>query len=140
MGSGSVDRPWLRFALRSVEFAAVLLVGMVLLAMLVSAVRGALGLTYPAEARGAMASVEMGVIMALIMIGWLRFRRFGWPTTLAMAATMLLPALVAAALTGIGVIALGTAMIFEHIAMFVLMLAVMLRRRDEFTIRRPVLR
>jgi hypothetical protein len=136
MGSDSVDRPWLRFVLRYVEITLVLVVGMMLLSMAVAALRTSAGFSYPVGARAAMASVEMGVIMTVLMILWLRIFRFGWPTTLELSATMLIPALVAAALTQTGVIGIGPAMIFEHVAMFVLMLAVMLRRRGEFMVRR----
>ena len=136
MESDSAGRPWLRFVLRYLEFTVVLLIGMMVLSMLVAALLGAVGFAYPVEARAAMASVEMGVIMTVILIVWLKIFRYGWPTTLELGATMLVPALVAAALTQTGVIGYGPAMIFEHVAMFVLLLAVMLRRRGEFTVRR----
>lgn len=138
MGSDSADRPRLRFALRYVEFILVLIIGMMLLGLLVEVLRGAAGLAYPIGIRAAMASVEMGVIMTVIIIVWLRIRRYGWPTALELGATMLVPALVAAALTQAGVIGYGLAMLLEHIAMFVLMLLAMLRRRAEFMVRRPL--
>lgn len=138
MGSDSADRPRLRFALRYVEFTLVLIIGMMLLGVLVEVLRGAAGFTYPVDVRAAMASVEMGVIMTVIIIVWLRIRRYGWPAAMELGATMLVPALVAAALTQAGVISYGLAMLLEHIAMFVLMLLAMLRRRAEFMVRRPL--
>lgn len=51
---------------------------------------------------------------------------------------MLAPALLAALLTQLGVVGIGVAMPVEHVVMFLLMLAVMVRRQDEFMRRRPV--
>lgn len=138
MESPKADRGWPRFVLRYVEITVVLLAGMILLSMLLGALRTALAMPYPASWFPAIASIEMGLVMTLVMIIWLRLRRFGWPTTLEMSATMLVPALLAALLTQLQVADVGAAMLTEHIVMFVLMLAIMLRRRDEFQIRRPV--
>lgn len=130
------DLSWKRFELRYLEITVVLLVGMVVLSMLLGVLRGAAGIEYPASWLPAIASIEMGVVMTVIMIGWLRVRRYGWATALEMSATMLAPALLAALLTQIGVVGIGVAMPVEHVLMFLLMLAIMVRRRDEFMTRR----
>jgi flagellar biosynthetic protein FliP len=75
---------------------------------------------------------EMGLTMALGMGVWMRIRRHGWPATVEMSAVMLVPALLLIPVVWAGVMGAGAAMALEHILMFPLMLAVMLRRRDEY--------
>jgi hypothetical protein len=71
--------------------------------------------------------------MAVAMLGWMRFRGHGWAATLEMSGAMLVPAIAAVPLIALGVLDGGTAMTAEHVAMFSLMLAVMLRRREEYS-------
>lgn len=85
------DRSWRRFALGYVEITVVMLVGMVILSMLLGVLRGATGVGYPASWLPAIASIEMGVVMAVAMVVWLRIRRYGWATTLEMSAPCLRP-------------------------------------------------
>ncbi|HET6529011.1 MAG TPA: hypothetical protein VFH03_00135 [Actinoplanes sp.] len=74
----------------------------------------------------------MGVTMAVGMMAWMRFRRQGWATTLEMSGAMLAPAIAVVPLVALGVLTAGAAMALEHVVMFPLMLAVMLRRRADY--------
>ena len=70
--------------------------------------------------------------MAVGMMAWMRFRRQGWATTLEMSGAMLAPAIAVVPLVALGVLTAGAAMALEHVVMFPLMLAVMLRRRADY--------
>ena len=50
-----------------------------------------------------------------------------------MAASMLVPTFAAMALAGTGIMASGSVMVVEHVAMLAGMLIVMLLRRDEYS-------
>jgi flagellar biosynthetic protein FliP len=59
--------------------------------------------------------------MSVGMVAWMRYRRHGRASTLEMARAMFAPAVAPIPL-----------LLLEHLAMFVLMFVVMLRRRAEY--------
>jgi flagellar biosynthetic protein FliP len=99
------------------------------------ALRGVLalaGVDYSMDRHPELMILEMGLTMAVGMGAWMRFRRHGWASTLEMSGAMLVPGVLVVPLVALDVMSGGAAMTVEHIAMFPLMLAVMLRRRDEY--------
>jgi hypothetical protein len=63
----------------------------------------------------------------------MRFRGHRWQPTLEMAASMIIPTLVAIAALAAGVAGFDTLMGLEHAAMLIGMLVAMLLRADEYT-------
>jgi len=125
-------RSWWRFALHYLEMVLAMLVGMFVLGGAIRAVLAVAGVEYSMARFPELVILEMGLTMALGMAAWMRFRGHGWPTTLEMSAAMLVPAAVMVPLVWLEVLDGGAAMMLEHVVMFPLMLAVMLRRRDEY--------
>jgi hypothetical protein len=76
--------------------------------------------------------LSMGLTMTVPMVAWMRYRGHAWRPTTEMAASMLIPTVVAMALVGTGVMNQGAVMVVEHVAMLTGMLIAMLLRRDEY--------
>jgi hypothetical protein len=125
-------RGWGRFALHYVEMVVAMFAGMLVLGGALRAVLAIAGVEYSMARFPAVTILEMGLTMAVGMGAWMRFRRHSWAATLEMSGVMLLPAVVMVPLVALDVMDAGNAMVVEHIAMFPLMLAVMLRRRDDY--------
>ncbi len=123
---------WGRFVRHYLEMVVAMLVGMVVLGGALRAVLAAAGVEYSMQRYPELTIVEMALTMILGMTAWMRFRGHGWAGTLEMSVAMLVPAVAVLVPVWLGVLAAGPAMVVEHVAMFVLMLAVMLRRRDEY--------
>lgn len=126
-------RRWLRFALHYLEMVVAMVAGMVVLGGALRVVLAAAGVEYSMARFPELMILEMGLTMALGMTAWMRYRGHGWPSTLEMSAAMLVPAVAVVPPVWLGVLGGGAAMALEHVAMFPLMLAVMLRRRDEYS-------
>jgi hypothetical protein len=75
----------------------------------------------------------MAFTMTVPMVAWMRYRGHRWQPTLEMAASMVIPTLVAIALLAIGVLGFAALMGLEHVAMLLGMLLAMLLRTDEYT-------
>jgi hypothetical protein len=75
----------------------------------------------------------MMTTMTVPMIAWMRYRGHRWQPTLEMAASMILPTLLAIALLAADVLSSEALMGLEHVAMLLGMLAAMLLRVDEYT-------
>jgi hypothetical protein len=125
-------RRWRRFARHYLEMVAAMVAGMLVGGGALRGVLAVAGVPYSLGRYPGLVTLEMGVTMALGMGAWMRYRRHRWPATLEMSGAMLVPAVAAVALVVAGVLDGGTAMTAEHVAMLPLMLAVMLRRRDEY--------
>ncbi|MEV1167900.1 DJ-1/PfpI family protein [Nonomuraea sp. NPDC049784] len=125
-------RRWLGFTRHYLEMVVAMLVGMVVLGGALRVILDAAGVPYSMDLYPALVILEMGVTMTVAMCAWMRLRRHGWPGTLEMGAVMLAPAVVMVPLVWLGALGGGVAMTLEHVVMFPLMLAVMLRRRDEY--------
>ncbi|WP_158088650.1 DJ-1/PfpI family protein [Thermoactinospora rubra] len=125
-------RRWQRFARHYLEMVVAMLAGMVVLGGALRMVLGMAGVPYSMERYPALTILEMGLTMTVAMCAWMRVRRHGWAGTLEMGAVMLAPAIVLVPLVWLDVLGAGTAMTLEHVVMFPAMLAVMLRRRNEY--------
>jgi sterol desaturase/sphingolipid hydroxylase (fatty acid hydroxylase superfamily) len=74
----------------------------------------------------------MATTMTVPMVTWMRFRGHRWQPTLEMAASMIIPTLVAIALLATGLAGFSALMGLEHVAMLLGMLIAMLLRVDEY--------
>lgn len=125
----SVSRAgWRRFALHYIEMVVAMLVGMFALDLLWAAVGVDLSYDTEPELAYLLMAFDMSVGMAVVM----RVRRHGWAATLEMCGAMFAPVVPLFPLLWLGVIDGMTLMVVAHVAMFVLMLAVMFRRLDEY--------
>jgi flagellar biosynthetic protein FliP len=122
-----------RFVRHYLEMVVAMLAGMVVLGGALRVVLAVAGVEYSMLRFPELTIIEMAVTMVLGMAGWMWFRGHAWAATLEMSGAMVVPAVAVLVPVWLGVLAAGPAMAVEHVAMFVLMLAVMLRRRDEYS-------
>lgn len=127
-------RSWWRFFRHYLEMVAAMLVGMFVLGGVLRAVLAGLGVEYSMASHPELMLAEMALTMTVAMAAWMRYRGHGWAATLEMSAAMLVPGLAMVPLVWRDVLDGGMAMMLEHLVMFPLMLAVMLRRRDEYAV------
>jgi hypothetical protein len=123
------------FVRHYVEMVVVMFAGMLALGLPGEAALHAMG-TGTSELRvTAPATVFLGMAftMTVPMVAWMRYRGHRWQPTLEMAASMIIPTLIAIALLGAGVASFGALMGLEHVAMLLGMLVAMLLRVDEYT-------
>ena len=86
------------------------------------------------ETAPAIPLAEMGVVMTLPMVAWMRYRGHGRRSCWEMAASMIIPTVAALILLATGLITdYHALMTVEHVAMFPGMLIAMLMRPDEYT-------
>jgi hypothetical protein len=85
------------------------------------------------ETAPATVFLGMGFTMTVPMVAWMRYRGHSWQPTLEMAASMVIPTLIAIALLGAGLASFAALMGLEHVAMLLGMLLAMLLRLDEYT-------
>ena len=81
---------------------------------------------------GAVQVMSMGLSMTVPMVIWMRHRRHSAGRNVEMAASMLVPTVVAAALAAAGVLDAGAALGLQHGVMVPAMLGVMLWRYNEY--------
>ncbi|WP_106400246.1 hypothetical protein [Actinocorallia populi] len=122
---------WRHFFRHYLEMIAAMLVGMAVFGALVRGALVLVGLEFPAD-RPELTLLEMSFDMTAGMTLWMRYRGHGWPATLEMAASMIVPALVLLPFLWLDMLTGDTAMLLEHVLMLPLMLLVMLRRREEY--------
>jgi len=121
----------LRFALHYGEMVVVMLAGMAVFALLESPFFSFGDLLSDAPAAGLGV---MSLNMTVPMVAWMRFRGHGWAASAEMAASMIVPTLLALALLAAGVVTDGHDLMgIQHTLMFPAMLGVMLLRRDEYS-------
>ncbi|XVQ14251.1 DJ-1/PfpI family protein [Spirillospora sp. CA-255316] len=125
-------RGWLRFAGHYVEMVLAMFAGMFLLGGALRAVLAVADVTYSMERDPELVILEMGLTMTAGMAVWMRYRGHGRAAVLEMSAAMLAPAVVVVPLVRLEALGGHAAMTVEHVAMFPLMLAAMLRRREEY--------
>ncbi|MEV4380723.1 hypothetical protein [Streptosporangium sp. NPDC049644] len=126
--TATVTRRWRRFAWHYVEMVIAMFAGMFALGMLLSAV----GLGFSHERQPELAYLLMAFDMSVGMAIWMRYRGHGWAATLEMCAAMFVPVVPLFPLLWLGLVDGGAVMTLAHVAMFPLMLAAMLWRRDEY--------
>ena len=118
-----------------IEMVVVMFAGMIVLGIPGEAGLKAIG-SGTAQLRDnapALVFLGMAATMTIPMVAWMRFRGHTWQPCLEMAASMIIPTLVAIALLATGAARFGTLMGLEHIAMLLGMLIAMLLRPSEYT-------
>ena len=80
------------------------------------------------DASGAVQVLIMGVSMAAPMVAWMSYRGHDAARSAEMAASMIVPSLIAAALAAGGVLGSDGALALQHVVMIPAMLGVMLWR------------
>ena len=118
---------WRPLARHYVEMVVAMFAGMLVLGGL----RAVLGLTIAFEDQPGASYLLMAVDMSVGMAAWMRYRGHGWASTLEMCAAMFVP-LALVPLVWAGAMGAMTFMGVAHVVMLLAMLAVLLRRRDEY--------
>jgi hypothetical protein len=118
-----------------VEMVVVMFAGMIVLGVPGEAALHAMGsgTSELRETAPATVFLGMGFTMTVPMVAWMRYRGHSWQPTLEMAASMVIPTLIAIALLGAGLASFAALMGLEHVAMLLGMFLAMLVRRDEYT-------
>ena len=119
------------FARHFAEMIVVMLLGMGVLeglAAVAFAVAGSSLTDQPAALRVTL----MGLSMTVPMVFWMRHRGHAAARNLEMAASMLVPSAIAAALAAASVLSAGAALAVQHALMVPAMLGVMLWRYEEY--------
>src|SRR3954452_22525858 len=116
-----------------VEMVVVMFAGMIVLGLPGEAGLHAIGRGTSELRADAPALVFLGMAftMTLPMVVWMRHRGHRWQPTLEMAASMVIPTMVAIALLATDVAGFESLMGLEHVAMLLGMLIAMLLRVDE---------
>jgi hypothetical protein len=126
--------PTATFIRHYIEMVVVMFAGMIVLGLPGEAALNSLG-SGTAELRNdapALVFLGMAATMTAPMVAWMRYRGHRWQPTLEMAASMIVPTLVAIALLAADVLNFGALMGLEHVAMLLGMLVAMLFRPDEY--------
>ena len=123
---------WGHFLRHYLEMVVAMFAGMAVLWAVGAGVEAATGLEFPTSEQPELAALKMAFDMSVGMVVWMRYRGHGWVSTLEMVAAMFAPAVLLAPLSWLGFMSGELLMIFTHVAMLPLMLAVMLRRRAEY--------
>lgn len=121
------------FARHFAEMVVAMLVGMGVLGGLATLAFAAAGSSLSDQA-GAVQVMLMGLSMTAPMVIWMRHRRHSARRNVEMAASMLVPSVVAAALAAAGVLDAGAALGVQHAVMVPAMLGAMLWRYDEYAL------
>jgi hypothetical protein len=102
-----------------IEMVIVMFAGMIVLGIPAEAGLQAIGTTTTELRLDAPAVVFLGMAatMTAPMVAWMRYRGHTWQPCLEMAASMIIPTLAAIALLASGLLAFGTLMMIEHVAM-----------------------
>src|SRR5215210_9332936 len=118
-----------------IEMVVVMFAVMIVLGLPGEAALQAIGSGSSELRRAAPSLVFLGMAatMTIPMVAWMRYRGHRWQPTLEMAASMVIPTLVAIVLLAAGVLSFEALMGLEHVAMLLGMLVAMLLRVDEYT-------
>jgi hypothetical protein len=118
-----------------IEMVVVMFAGMIVLGVPGEAALKAIGSGTSELRQDAPAIVFLGMMatMTIPMVAWMRFRGHRWQPTLEMAASMIIPTLIAITLLAAGALSFEVLMGLEHVAMLLGMLLAMLLRVDEYT-------
>ena len=85
------------------------------------------------DAPGSVRVMLMGFDMTVPMVAWMSYRGHSRARNAEMAASMIVPTLVAAALAAVGVLSSAAALGVQHAVMIPAMLGVMLWRYDDYS-------
>lgn len=127
--------PTATFIRHYIEMVAVMFAGMIVLGLPGEAALKALGsgTSVLRDTAPAVVFLGMAATMTIPMVAWMRYRGHRWQPALEMAASMIIPTLVAIALLAADVLSFDSLMGLEHVAMLLGMLVAMLLRLDEYT-------
>lgn len=131
-----MTRPARTFLQHYLEMVVAMILGMVVLGFLLSAVLGLAGVEVGDwdDEQPELLLLGMAFTMTVPMVAWMRHRGHGTRAAGEMTAAMFVPSFAAIALLQAGAADdVHMLMLFEHVAMFAGMLAIMLLRRDEYT-------
>jgi hypothetical protein len=129
----SARRPGRRTFLRHfVEMLLAMLLGMLVLGGITQLIFAAAGSSLT-DAPGSVRVMLMGFDMTVPMVAWMSYRGHPRARNAEMAAAMIVPTLVAAALAAAGTLSTGAALGIQHAAMIPAMLGVMLWRYDHYS-------
>lgn len=120
-----------RFWLHYLEMVVVMFVGMGVFSGLAALAFGAAGGSVGAQP-GWFRVLLMGINMTIPMVLWMTLRRHPAMRSVEMAASMMVPTALAAALVAAGTFGTMTGMLVQHVIMLPAMLGVMLWRYDEY--------
>src|SRR3954471_17397497 len=129
-----MNRQTFTFIRHYIEMVVVMFVGMLVLGLPGEAALKAIG-SGTSELRHdapSLVFLDMAFTMTAPMVAWMRYRGHRWQPTLEMAASMIIPTLVAIALLATEVAGFEALMGLEHVAMLLGMLVAMLLRVDEY--------
>jgi hypothetical protein len=117
-----------------IEMVVVMFAGMIVLGLPGEAGLHAIGSGTSQLRHDAPSLVFLGMAFTMTapMVAWMRYRGHRWQPTLEMAASMIIPTLVAIALLATEVAGFEALMGLEHVAMLLGMLVAMLLRVDEY--------
>jgi uncharacterized membrane protein YhaH (DUF805 family) len=121
----------LAFARHYGEMVLVMFAGMVVLGGLTELGLAVAGSSLD-EISGGLHISLMGLWMTVPMVAWMAYRGHATAQNGEMAASMIVPTILAAALTWSGAIDTATGLAIQHVIMLPAMLAVMLWRYDEY--------
>jgi hypothetical protein len=123
-----------RFLWHYVEMIIAMVVGMLVLGLARAGLLGLLDVKLSSTTQPELAALLMAFDMSVGMVVWMRYRGHGWASTMEMVAVMFAPVVLFAPFTLAGLMSGHALMMVMHIAMLPLMLAVMLRRRAEYSV------
>jgi flagellar biosynthetic protein FliP len=123
-----------RFLWHYVEMIIAMAVGMLVLGVARAGLLGLLDVELSSTTQPELAALLMAFDMSVGMVVWMRYRGHGWASTMEMVAVMFAPVVLLAPFTLAGLMSGHALMMVMHIAMLPLMLAVMLRRRAEYSV------
>jgi hypothetical protein len=122
-----------RFLWHYAEMIIAMAVGMLVLGAARAGLFGLLDVELSSTTQPEIAALLMAFDMSVGMVVWMRYRGHGWAGTTEMVAVMFAPVVLLAPFTLAGLMSGHALMMAMHIAMLPLMLAVMLRRRAEYS-------
>jgi flagellar biosynthetic protein FliP len=122
-----------RFLWHYVQMIIAMVVGMLVLGPARSGLLGLFDVELSSATQPELAALLMAFDMSVGMVVWMRYRGHGWASTMEMVAVMFAPVVLLAPFTLPGLMSGHALMMVMHIAMLPLMLAVMLRRRAEYS-------
>jgi hypothetical protein len=116
------------------EMVIAMFLGMLVLGLPLLGLVGLLGVSTTEMEDRAPAVVLLGmpVVMTIPMVAWMRYRGHAWRPSMEMAAAMFVPSFGAIGLMAIGASDFDSALVIEHVAMLLSMLALMLFRWNEY--------
>ncbi len=129
--SAAANTSKLAFARHYVEMVVVMFAGMAVLGGLteLGLAAGGSGLD---DISGGLHITLMGLWMTVPMVGWMAYRGHTTTQNAEMAASMIVPSILAALLTWTGAIDTATGLAVQHAIMLPAMLGAMLWRYDEY--------